>query len=60
MIRYSLVTPWGLVMNLMTMTPKEINRWNGQFWETQHALLEHRMADAAVRETALETMAAAP
>jgi hypothetical protein len=45
-------------MNLVKMTPKEINQWNEEFWVGQQALLEKRMADPGLRETALEAMAA--
>ena len=41
-------------MNVIKLTPKEINQWNKEFWAGQQTLLEERMADEAIRETALE------
>src|SRR5258708_36461227 len=37
-------------------TLAELNRRNQEFWDAQHVLLEQRMADAAIRETAFEIM----
>jgi hypothetical protein len=42
----------------MRMTIKEINQLNMEFWADQDALLKERMADAAIRVTALEAMEA--
>jgi uncharacterized protein YihD (DUF1040 family) len=43
-------------MPVTAISAEELNRQNQEFWSDQQALLERRVADPAIRETAFEAM----